>query len=130
LIINGTIFASNLRDWPLWIKQDKSCEVSTLLLSTWNKKWSLKSCFCLKNRITNLENRRNLCILWFWWKQSWILCISNLSLWRRIWFQSTFINAGYLLADGKPYYALALVGLIIPQIVFQVKNASWNVMSL
>ncbi|KAL3585782.1 hypothetical protein D5086_012649 [Populus alba] len=27
--------------------------------------------------------------------------------------------AGYLLGDGKPYYALALVGLIIPQIVFQ-----------
>nr|QCT83345.1 chlorophyll synthase [Cinnamomum camphora] len=27
--------------------------------------------------------------------------------------------AGYLLASGKPLYALALVGLIIPQIVFQ-----------
>lgn len=29
--------------------------------------------------------------------------------------------AGYLLASGKPYYALALVALIIPQIVFQFK---------
>ncbi|KAJ6362852.1 hypothetical protein OIU78_003111 [Salix suchowensis] len=27
--------------------------------------------------------------------------------------------AGYLLEAGKPYYALALVGLIIPQVVFQ-----------
>ena len=35
-----------------------------------------------------------------------------------------FHNAGYLLEAGKPYYALALVGLIIPQVVFQVKNAS------
>ncbi|XP_048597025.1 chlorophyll synthase, chloroplastic-like isoform X2 [Brassica napus] len=30
--------------------------------------------------------------------------------------------AGYLLASGKPYYALALLALIIPQIVFQVKT--------
>ncbi|CAF2046857.1 unnamed protein product [Brassica rapa] len=29
--------------------------------------------------------------------------------------------AGYLLASGKPYYALALLALIIPQIVFQFK---------
>ncbi|KAL9672894.1 hypothetical protein QQ045_029147 [Rhodiola kirilowii] len=29
--------------------------------------------------------------------------------------------AGYLLGAGKPYYALALVGLIIPQIFFQFK---------
>nr|KJB76987.1 hypothetical protein B456_012G116000 [Gossypium raimondii] len=27
--------------------------------------------------------------------------------------------AGYLLGAGKPYYALALVGLIVPQVVFQ-----------
>ncbi|RVW84953.1 Chlorophyll synthase, chloroplastic [Vitis vinifera] len=27
--------------------------------------------------------------------------------------------AGYLLGAGKPYYALALVGLIIPQVIFQ-----------
>ncbi|CAN1820483.1 Chlorophyll synthase, chloroplastic, partial [Linum perenne] len=27
--------------------------------------------------------------------------------------------AGYLLVSGKPYYALALLGLIIPQVVFQ-----------
>lgn len=32
------------------------------------------------------------------------------------------VIAGYLLAAGKPLYALALVGLIIPQIVFQVKH--------
>ncbi|CAN1820480.1 Chlorophyll synthase, chloroplastic, partial [Linum perenne] len=30
--------------------------------------------------------------------------------------------AGYLLVSGKPYYALALLGLIIPQVVFQVKT--------
>ncbi|KAK9127441.1 hypothetical protein Syun_016238 [Stephania yunnanensis] len=27
--------------------------------------------------------------------------------------------AGYLLSSGKPYYALALLGLIIPQVIFQ-----------
>lgn len=32
--------------------------------------------------------------------------------------------AGYLLGAGKPYYALALVGLIIPQVIFQVKQIS------
>ncbi|KAJ6299895.1 hypothetical protein OIU76_020818 [Salix suchowensis] len=31
---------------------------------------------------------------------------------------------GYLLGAGKPYYALALLGLIIPQVFFQVKYAS------
>ena len=34
--------------------------------------------------------------------------------------------AGYLLGAGKPYYALALVGLIIPQVIFQVKQISWQ----
>jgi hypothetical protein len=31
--------------------------------------------------------------------------------------------AGYLFSSGKPYYALALLGLTIPQVVFQV---SWS----
>jgi chlorophyll synthase len=34
------------------------------------------------------------------------------------------IIAGYLLGAGKPYYALALLGLIIPQVFFQVKHDS------
>lgn len=34
--------------------------------------------------------------------------------------------AGYLLGAGKPYYALALLALIIPQVVFQVKNLQWS----
>ena len=29
---------------------------------------------------------------------------------------------GYLLGAGKPYYALALLALIIPQVIFQVKH--------
>jgi chlorophyll synthase len=29
--------------------------------------------------------------------------------------------AGYLLVSGKPYYALALLGLILPQVFFQFK---------
>jgi hypothetical protein len=29
--------------------------------------------------------------------------------------------AGYLLGAGKPYYALALLALIAPQVFFQVK---------
>lgn len=36
------------------------------------------------------------------------------------------MNVGYLLLSGKPYYALALLALIAPQIVFQVKNATSN----
>lgn len=32
--------------------------------------------------------------------------------------------AGYLLGAGKPYYALALLGLIIPQVIFQVMHIS------
>lgn len=28
--------------------------------------------------------------------------------------------AGYLLGAGKPYYALALLALIAPQVIFQV----------
>lgn len=32
-----------------------------------------------------------------------------------------FIVSGYLLSVGKPYYALALLGLIAPQVFFQVK---------
>ena len=30
--------------------------------------------------------------------------------------------AGYLLGAGKPYYSLALLALIIPQVVFQVEQ--------
>lgn len=30
-------------------------------------------------------------------------------------------SAGYLLGAGKPYYALALLGLIAPQVFFQVQ---------
>lgn len=30
---------------------------------------------------------------------------------------------GYLLGAGKPLYALALLGLIIPQVVFQVTTS-------
>lgn len=36
------------------------------------------------------------------------------------------IVAGYLLGAGKPYHALALLGLIIPQVVFQVKRIYWD----
>jgi hypothetical protein len=39
-------------------------------------------------------------------------------------FQAVLIIAGYLLGAGKPYYALALLGLIIPQVFFQVKHDS------
>jgi len=35
----------------------------------------------------------------------------------------TFTVAGYLLGADKPLYALALVGLIIPQVIFQVRHA-------
>lgn len=33
--------------------------------------------------------------------------------------------SGYLLASGKPFYALALLGLITPQVVFQVTNVTF-----
>lgn len=33
---------------------------------------------------------------------------------------STLSNSGYLLGAGKPYYALALLGLLLPQVYFQV----------
>jgi len=33
-----------------------------------------------------------------------------------------FLVTGYLLGAGKPYYALALLGLIAPQVFFQVKK--------
>jgi len=36
----------------------------------------------------------------------------------------TFTVAGYLLGADKPLYALALVALIIPQVIFQVKQAT------
>ncbi|CAK9139969.1 unnamed protein product [Ilex paraguariensis] len=32
-----------------------------------------------------------------------------------------YLFAGYLLGAGKPYYALALLGLIAPQVFFQFK---------
>jgi len=35
----------------------------------------------------------------------------------------TFTVAGYLLGADKPLYALALLALIIPQVIFQVKHA-------
>lgn len=34
--------------------------------------------------------------------------------------------AGYLLGAGKPYYALALVALIAPQVFFQVNHRKKN----
>lgn len=43
---------------------------------------------------------------------------------KYISFQAVLIIAGYLLGAGKPYYALALLGLIIPQVFFQVKHDS------
>lgn len=50
-----------------------------------------------------------------------------LLLTRKISFGKNFlitafaVVAGYLLGSGKPYYALALLGLIVPQVFFQVK---------
>lgn len=40
-------------------------------------------------------------------------------------FNNELVVAGYLLGAGKPYYALALLALIIPQVVFQVKHLEW-----
>lgn len=38
----------------------------------------------------------------------------------------TFLVAGYLLGSGKPYYAAALLGLIAPQVFFQVKTITFK----
>lgn len=41
--------------------------------------------------------------------------------------QHILFVAGYLLASGKQYYALALLGLIAPQVFFQVKLSAPNI---
>lgn len=52
---------------------------------------------------------------------SFVTCKKYYIIMQRILF--TFTVVGYLLGADKPLYALALLGLIIPQVIFQVKHA-------
>ena len=53
-----------------------------------------------------------------------LICWNKKENWFRFYASSlfTFMFSGYLLGASKPYYVLALLALIDPQVIFQVKH--------